>query len=90
MLIFVRPFLKRLQLIYDRQGRLSQNVIAVVFLLILASAWRTERIGIHAMFGAFLLGVVMPKGTQFVRHVTEKLETSPLCFCCRSFSLTPD
>lgn len=80
MLVFVRPFLKRLQLIYDRQGRLSQNVIAVVFLLILASAWCTERIGIHAMFGAFLLGVVMPKGTQFVRHVTEKLEDFTVVF----------
>lgn len=80
MLVFVRPFLKRLQLIYDRQGRLSQNVIAVVFLLILASAWCTERIGIHAMFGAFLLGVVMPKGTQFVQHVTEKLEDFTVVF----------
>lgn len=80
MLIFVRPFLKRLQLIYDRQGRLSQNVVAVLFLLILACAWSTERIGIHAMFGAFLLGVVMPKGTQFVRHVTEKLEDFTVVF----------
>lgn len=80
MVVLVRPFLKRLQLIYDRQGRLSQNIIAVVFLLILASAWSTERIGIHAMFGAFLLGVVMPKGTQFVRHVTEKLEDFTVVF----------
>ena len=80
MLIVVRPFLRRLQQIYDRQGRLSQNVMAIVFLLILACAWTTERIGIHAMFGAFLLGVVMPKGTQFVRHVTEKLEDFTVVF----------
>lgn len=80
MLVFVRPFLRRLQLIYDRQGRLSQNVVAVLFLLILASAWSTERIGIHAMFGAFLLGVVLPKGTQFVRHITEKLEDFTVVF----------
>ena len=80
MFFLVRPFLKRLQLIYDRQGRLSQNVVAVLFLLMLASAWSTERIGIHAMFGAFLLGVVMPKGTQFVRHGTEKLEDFTVVF----------
>ena len=80
MLLIVRPFLKRLELIYERQGRLSQNVIAVLFLLILACAWSTERIGIHAMFGAFLLGVVMPKGTQFVRHVTEKIEDFTVVF----------
>lgn len=80
MFLLVRPFLRRLQLIYDRQGRLSQNVVAVLFLLIFASAWSTERIGIHAMFGAFLLGVVMPKGTQFVRHVTEKMEDFTVVF----------
>lgn len=80
MFLLVRPFLVRLQLIYDRQGRLSQNVVAVLFLLILTCAWATERIGIHAMFGAFLLGVVMPKGTQFVRHVTEKLEDFTVVF----------
>ncbi|HEY2588072.1 MAG TPA: cation:proton antiporter [Tepidisphaeraceae bacterium] len=80
MFAFVRPFLKRLELIYQRQGRLSQNVIAVLFLLILGCAWSTERIGIHAMFGAFLLGVVMPKGTQFVRHVTEKIEDFTVVF----------
>jgi Kef-type K+ transport system membrane component KefB/nucleotide-binding universal stress UspA family protein len=80
MIALVRPFLKRLQLMFDRQGRLSQNVVAALFLLILASAWSTERIGIHAMFGAFLLGVVMPKGTLFVRHVTEKLEDFTVVF----------
>lgn len=80
MFFLVRPFLRRLQAIYDQQGRLSQNVVSVVFLLILASSWSTERIGIHAMFGAFLLGVVMPKGTQFVRHVTEKLEDFTVVF----------
>jgi Kef-type K+ transport system membrane component KefB/nucleotide-binding universal stress UspA family protein len=80
MFLLVRPFLRRLQGIYDREGRLSQNVMAAVFLLILACAWATEQIGIHAMFGAFLLGVVMPKGTQFIRHVTEKLEDFTVVF----------
>src|SRR5688572_13604317 len=38
MFFLVRPFLRRLELVYDRQGRLSQNVVAVIFLLVLASA----------------------------------------------------
>ncbi|MDB5305333.1 MAG: potassium transporter [Phycisphaerales bacterium] len=80
MLFGVRPFLRRLQMVYDREGHLSQNVVAIIFLLVLASAWATEAIGIHAMFGAFLLGCVMPKGTQFVRHVTEKLEDYTVVF----------
>jgi Kef-type K+ transport system membrane component KefB len=78
--LVIRPFLRRLEQIYERGGRLSQNVMAVIFLLVLASAWATEAIGIHAMFGAFLIGCVMPKGTQFVRHVTEKLEDFTVVF----------
>lgn len=76
----IRPFLVRMEKIYERQGRLSQNVVAVIFLLVLGSAWTTEAIGIHAMFGAFLIGCVMPKGTQFVRHVTEKMEDFTVVF----------
>lgn len=74
MFFVVRPFLHRLQLLYERQGRLSQGVVAVIFLLVLLSAAATEVIGIHALFGAFLLGFVMPKDTHFVRHLGEKLE----------------
>ena len=72
--LLIRPFLRRLEQIYQRQTRLSQNVVAAIFLLVLGSAWVTGAIGIHAMFGAFLIGCVMPKGTDFVRHVTERLE----------------
>lgn len=80
MFFLVKPFLRRLELVYDRQGRLSQNVVAIIFLLILASAYTTERIGIHALFGAFLMGWIMPKGTQFVRHLSEKLEDYTVVF----------
>ena len=57
------------QTIYDRQGRLSQNVVAVD---LPADRSRrratTEAIGIHALFGAFLMGAIMPKGTQLRPH----------------------
>src|SRR5205814_10428872 len=80
MFLAVRPFLRRLQAVYERQSRLSHNVVAVIFLLILASAYTTERIGIHALFGAFLMGAVMPKGTQFVRHLSDKMEDYTVVF----------
>ena len=63
-----------MQLYFDRQGRLSQTIVAAIFLLVLASAYTTEWIGIHALFGAFLMGAIMPKGTRFVRTLSEKLE----------------
>src|SRR6185436_3518153 len=36
--------------------------------------WTTERLGIHALFGALLLGAVMPKAPDFVAAVRDKLE----------------
>jgi Kef-type K+ transport system membrane component KefB len=80
MFFVVRPFLRRLQAVYDRQRRLSQNMVALIFLLTLASAYATEIIGIHALFGAFLMGAIMPKGTEFVRHLSEKLEDYTVVF----------
>ncbi|MGB7156853.1 MAG: cation:proton antiporter [Tepidisphaeraceae bacterium] len=80
MFFAIRPLVRRVEKVYDRQGRLSQNVVAVIFLLILASAWTTEAIGIHALFGAFLMGAIMPKGTRFVRHLSEKMEDYTVVF----------
>lgn len=80
MFLAVRPFLKRLQAIHDRQGRLTQGVVATIFLLVLLSAAATEAIGIHALFGAFLMGAIMPKGTGFVRALSEKLEDFTVAF----------
>jgi Kef-type K+ transport system membrane component KefB len=80
MFFLVRPLLRRLEVIYDRRGLLSQNIMSVIFLLILCSAYTTETIGIHALFGALLIGAIMPKGTQFVRHLSEKLEDYTVVF----------
>jgi Kef-type K+ transport system membrane component KefB/nucleotide-binding universal stress UspA family protein len=74
MVFAIRPVLGRLEMVYDRQGRLSQHLVALIFVMVLASSLATASIGIHAMFGAFLMGLVMPKGAQFVRHLAEKLE----------------
>ena len=51
-----------------------QNVTAVVFVALLLSALATELIGIHAIFGAFLLGVVIPHDSEFARDVARKIE----------------
>jgi Kef-type K+ transport system membrane component KefB/nucleotide-binding universal stress UspA family protein len=74
MFFLVRPFLSKLEGLYQRQGRLSQYVIAIILVLVLASASITQLIGIHALFGAFLMGCIMPKGTHFVRTLCNKLE----------------
>ncbi|RKG99371.1 cation/H(+) antiporter [Corallococcus sp. CA053C] len=74
MLLLVRPFLARLGArVASREG-LTQNVVAGTLLLLLASAWTTERIGIHALFGAFLFGAVIPKEGGLAAALIEKLE----------------
>ncbi len=80
MFFAVRPFLVKLERVYERQGRLSRGVMAIVIVLVLGSACVTEAIGIHALFGAFLMGAIMPKGTYFVRAISEKLEDFTLIF----------
>jgi Kef-type K+ transport system membrane component KefB len=80
MFFVVRPFLRRLQGVYERRQGLSQHVVALLFLMVLASAYVTEIIGIHALFGAFLIGAIMPKGSAFVRTITEKLEDFTVVF----------
>ena len=52
MIVVVRPLLRT---------RLTRNMLAAALLLVLASAGTTEFLGIHALFGAFLAGTVMPR-----------------------------
>jgi Kef-type K+ transport system membrane component KefB len=73
LLFGVRRFLFRLKDMYEKRGLLTQNMLALVLLMLLASSFVTEQLGIHALFGAFLIGVIMPKHRPFVHALTEKL-----------------
>jgi len=80
MLAAVRPLLRRFSAMVDRSGRLSQNLVGVVFLLVLGSAITTDAIGIHAIFGGFLMGAIMPKDALFTRELIEKVEDFAVVF----------
>ncbi|WP_257458221.1 cation:proton antiporter domain-containing protein [Archangium lipolyticum] len=74
MLGVVRPFLQRLGArVASREG-LNQNVVVLILLLLLASTWATEYIGIHSFFGAFLFGVIVPKEGGLAEALVERLE----------------
>lgn len=80
MWFVVRPLLRRLgQRGSNREG-LSQNLVAAVFLLLFLSSFTTELIGIHALFGAFLLGVLMPKESGFAATLADRLEDFAVVF----------
>lgn len=74
MLKGVQPLLKRMGDVYVSKEMVNKRVIGVIFLVLLLSAYITEIIGIHALFGAFLAGVVMPANVDFKKIVTEKIE----------------
>jgi Kef-type K+ transport system membrane component KefB/nucleotide-binding universal stress UspA family protein len=80
MLTLGRQFLKLLARHYRRTGRLTQSVLACIYMGVIASALLTELIGIHLIFGAFLLGVAMPKNADLTRELAEKTEDFVLTF----------
>jgi Kef-type K+ transport system membrane component KefB len=59
----VRPLLKRyLDPVVRREGRMSGGVLTSVMMLLMLGAWITDVMGVYAFFGAFMLGVAVPRG----------------------------
>ncbi|KAG5438737.1 hypothetical protein PCANB_002457 [Pneumocystis canis] len=52
----------------------SEFMIAITFFLVLSSAFITDIIGVHPIFGGFLAGLIIPHSGEFAVRVTEKVE----------------
>ncbi|HET9013765.1 MAG TPA: cation:proton antiporter [Gemmatimonadaceae bacterium] len=74
MLTAGRRLLRTLETRYAASGRVTQDAIAILMIAMLASAWITERLGVHALFGAFLVGAVSPKRPELVRALLDRFE----------------
>ncbi len=74
MLFVVKPFLKKIGELYATKDSLNKPVVAIFFLILIISSYTTEIIGIHALFGAFMTGVIMPDITKFRNLFIEKVE----------------
>ncbi|HET9953705.1 MAG TPA: cation:proton antiporter [Polyangiaceae bacterium] len=74
MFLVVRRTLARLAIRISGREVLTQNVVAATLLVLLVSSFVTESIGIHALFGAFLFGAIVPKQGNYVRALADKLE----------------
>lgn len=74
MLFVVKPFLKKIGELYGAKDNLNKPVVAIFFLTLIISSYTTEIIGIHALFGAFMTGVIMPDITKFRNLFIEKVE----------------
>ena len=74
MIKIVRPFLKRVGELYSSGEGMSKSIVAIFFVTLILSAWATEIIGIHALFGAFMAGAIMPANQKFRNIFIEKVE----------------
>jgi Kef-type K+ transport system membrane component KefB len=75
MLVVVRPLL----------ARLPRLPLWLTICLAMGSAWVTEMIGIHAIFGAFMVGAAMPRTPGAQVKVRRRLEPAVLTFLLPTF-----
>lgn len=73
-IFILAPLMRRLAQRQEQSETLSQDATAFVFIALLISALITESIGIHALFGAFLLGALIPSDSKLAKTLTHRIE----------------
>lgn len=68
----------------EKDGGVSQSMMAVVLGLFCLAAWYTDIIGVHAVFGGFILGIAMPRGV-FAQDIRRKIEPFAVVFLLPMF-----
>jgi len=74
MIKVVRPFLQRISEKHSTAESMTRPVIAIFFLALILSAYAAEIIGIHALFGAFMAGAIMPDTESFRKIFIDKVQ----------------
>ena len=68
------PIVRRVIERFERSPTLTPTGLSIVLVAVLASAVATEYIGVHALFGAFLFGAIIPSGTRIASDLRNRLE----------------
>ncbi len=80
MIFVVRPLIARVASVKPDRGRIGATVMSGLLVALFLSAWATEAIGIHAIFGAFMFGAVLPRSHSIAAQITERLEDVTVLF----------
>ena len=72
-LLVVRPLLARVQTWMQKEGELTDAGLVAGLALMALGAWFTDLIGLHAVFGAFLMGAAIPRGV-FTRDLVARIQ----------------
>ncbi|KAI7821074.1 Sodium/hydrogen exchanger family-domain-containing protein [Gamsiella multidivaricata] len=74
LVFLVRPLIIFLIRVTKSQDEPSQTMMAFTMAVVLASAFVTDIIGVHSIFGSFLVGLIIPNDTGFADGVTKRIE----------------
>ena len=74
MLTVGRALMTRVVARLDRSTRAGEQSLSIVLAAVLLSAVATEFIGVHAIFGAFLIGAIVPHESRMAQLAREKIE----------------
>jgi Kef-type K+ transport system membrane component KefB len=74
MVLAGRPLLNRVSLAYDEVGYVPTLWIGAIFVGVLLSAYVSQQIGIAAIFGAFVMGLIMPRHAGLTGDVSRRIE----------------
>ena len=75
MLLVGRRILGRVAKAYDEVGHVPQLLLGFIFVGVLLSAFVAQQIGIAAIFGCFLMGLIMPRRAGLTADVSERFES---------------
>jgi Kef-type K+ transport system membrane component KefB len=74
MLLIARRLLQRLSTAYDEVGTVTVVWLGTIFVAVLLSAYVAQQIGIAAIFGAFIMGLIMPRRAGLTKDVSGRFE----------------
>ena len=74
MYFVVRPVMKRILLNNTADTIIDRRGVVATFIMLLVSAYVTESIGIHSLFGAFMAGIIMPVNWNIREIIINKIE----------------
>ena len=74
MALVGRPLLARMSRAYDEVGHVPGGWVVAIFVGVLLSSFAAQRIGIAAIFGAFVMGLIMPRRADLTHDVTRRVE----------------
>jgi Kef-type K+ transport system membrane component KefB len=94
--VLLRPWLAHMLARHAAEGRPGNGMLALILILVFASSAITSALGLHAVFGAFLIGAVLPRDNRLLACLIERIEyvavlvLMPVFFALAGLNTTTD